>query len=640
MRKIIPLFGLMSFFIIFNVQFSSAELYKNQDYGFEIDFPKDWSMDDSLLTLEANPGYDDGSASFVIFYEDYLWNHSIEVGFIKNDFIVKNYDGQDHLDRLETELEEICITSTIELYGATCSDHKIIESKVITIDGHNGYQVTESWTETYADKSTFDAISTSIDIPIGDNAWTINSINLAEEYDLVKNEIKESIESFKFTNNGMAPELDYVDSGNLAADVMSFIQPISSHYVNSDVGLEMDFPENWQGFQMKMPRELFESMDTVEPYNQYSEELQSEMIDLLTSSTIVMSVPADMQMDEDRLNLTMIFIVELSAIENLFETTSQLMAMSSSPDSMYGGIPEESNDDCKIGSSEILKINNMKAYKIILDCTISETNQDVEAVMYMFGTKEHLIFPMHLKTSESGFAPDYSEFNKSIKTLMIKNPIDISDPQTYAELFDMIIDHKTIQNNNKVQDITIVSNIPITDFTYDEQNKELEITPSIVDQEKENSLGYTDIIFENFFEETPIASMNGQELDFLVTKDTTTNKTILSLSYLLSENPITISAENKSENTSDSIPDWVKTNAGWWADGTLDDDSFVTGIQFMIEEKIIAIPNTQSNLESVSNEIPSWVKTNAGWWADGTLDDDSFVTGIQFMISNGIIEIS
>ena len=38
-----------------------------------------------------------------------------------------------------------------------------------------------------------------------------------------------------------------------------------------------------------------------------------------------------------------------------------------------------------------------------------------------------------------------------------------------------------------------------------------------------------------------------------------------------------------------------------------------------------------------SSEIPYWIKNNAGWWADGQIDDGSFVSGIQWLISNGII---
>jgi len=40
------------------------------------------------------------------------------------------------------------------------------------------------------------------------------------------------------------------------------------------------------------------------------------------------------------------------------------------------------------------------------------------------------------------------------------------------------------------------------------------------------------------------------------------------------------------------------------------------------------------------NTIPSWIKNNAGWWADGQIDDSSFVSGLQWLISNGIMKIS
>ncbi len=50
------------------------------------------------------------------------------------------------------------------------------------------------------------------------------------------------------------------------------------------------------------------------------------------------------------------------------------------------------------------------------------------------------------------------------------------------------------------------------------------------------------------------------------------------------------------------------------------------------------VPNTESTIQS-SNEIPDWIKTNAGWWADGQMSDESFLNGIQWMIENGIIRV-
>ncbi|MEM4252962.1 MAG: peptidase [Candidatus Nitrosotenuis sp.] len=87
------------------------------------------------------------------------------------------------------------------------------------------------------------------------------------------------------------------------------------------------------------------------------------------------------------------------------------------------------------------------------------------------------------------------------------------------------------------------------------------------------------------------------------------------------------------------IPDWIKRNAGWWADGTIGDKDFVQGLQYLINQKIIKIPSTSSGAGSGSNVIPDWIKRNAGWWADGTIGDKDFVGGIQYLISNGIIKL-
>lgn len=86
------------------------------------------------------------------------------------------------------------------------------------------------------------------------------------------------------------------------------------------------------------------------------------------------------------------------------------------------------------------------------------------------------------------------------------------------------------------------------------------------------------------------------------------------------------------------IPSWIKNNAGWWADDQLDDQTFVSGIQYLITEGIMNIPETESG-ESSGNEIPSWIKNNAGWWAADQIDDQTFVSGIQYLITVGILQV-
>ena len=87
------------------------------------------------------------------------------------------------------------------------------------------------------------------------------------------------------------------------------------------------------------------------------------------------------------------------------------------------------------------------------------------------------------------------------------------------------------------------------------------------------------------------------------------------------------------------IPDWIRNNAGWWANNQIDDDSFIEGMRFLIKEDILKIPPTFQTSEQSSVVVPDWIRNNAGWWANNQIDDDSFIEGIQFLIKKGILKI-
>ena len=58
----------------------------------------------------------------------------------------------------------------------------------------------------------------------------------------------------------------------------------------------------------------------------------------------------------------------------------------------------------------------------------------------------------------------------------------------------------------------------------------------------------------------------------------------------------------------------------------------------MIKNQIIIILQTQQEtLES--KEIPSWIRNNAAWWADGQIDDETFIQGLKFLIQKGVIRV-
>ena len=88
------------------------------------------------------------------------------------------------------------------------------------------------------------------------------------------------------------------------------------------------------------------------------------------------------------------------------------------------------------------------------------------------------------------------------------------------------------------------------------------------------------------------------------------------------------------------IPDWIRNNAEWWAQGAIGDNDFVSGIQYLIKEGIMQIPETSiASTAGESNEVPVWIKNNADWWSQGLISDDDFVKGIQYLVEQGIIQV-
>lgn len=86
------------------------------------------------------------------------------------------------------------------------------------------------------------------------------------------------------------------------------------------------------------------------------------------------------------------------------------------------------------------------------------------------------------------------------------------------------------------------------------------------------------------------------------------------------------------------IPDWVRTSAGWWADGSIPESEFLRGIEFLVGEGIIAV----GDVEPAGGEaapVPDWVRSSAGWWAQGVTSDSEFVSAIEHLISVGVIAV-
>ena len=88
-----------------------------------------------------------------------------------------------------------------------------------------------------------------------------------------------------------------------------------------------------------------------------------------------------------------------------------------------------------------------------------------------------------------------------------------------------------------------------------------------------------------------------------------------------------------------TVPNWVKNNAKWWSDGTISDSDFAMGLEYLIKENVIDVPQDITSQGTSENNIPEWLRNNAKWWSDDLLSDSEFLKGIEWMISNGVITI-
>lgn len=103
--------------------------------------------------------------------------------------------------------------------------------------------------------------------------------------------------------------------------------------------------------------------------------------------------------------------------------------------------------------------------------------------------------------------------------------------------------------------------------------------------------------------------------------------------------PLIEDTKQPSATTEAKVPSWIKNNAKWWAQKQIGDSDFLSGIQFMIKEKIILVSGKSTGTSQANAPVPDWIRNNAGWWADDKISEDEFVKALEFLINNGIIVV-
>ena len=80
-----------------------------------------------------------------------------------------------------------------------------------------------------------------------------------------------------------------------------------------------------------------------------------------------------------------------------------------------------------------------------------------------------------------------------------------------------------------------------------------------------------------------------------------------------------------------TVPEWIKNTAGWWATDKIPDEEFIKSLQYLLQNGIINVESSEfGKSKSTLQSIPEWIKNTAGWWATDKIPDEEFLKGNKF----------
>lgn len=302
----------------------------------------------------------------------------------------------------------------------------------------------------------------------------------------------------------------------------------------------------------------------------------------------------------------------------------------------FGGASGSDDSHPIISLGDLVKYSNLD---IPVEIEQMVLNQDTTPIPPMdLGMYENFDFPMVI--NDKGFV--LGGFSNTIETQSLK--IDTKNVIKF-----------TIYETSKIQHISLYTNligansqIPQSDtqILYNDGQplqikdpngffKDVAVNVTNIDENKKEA------VFEiTFAKEMDTSDIIIRSWDpYLNSFDTFILDAIKVVPEITENVPITTYDEPViQELKSQSIPIWIKNNAGWWSDQQIGDSDFIAGIEYLIKNKIIIVPGIQTSTSS-STEIPDWIKNNAGWWADSLITDGDFVEAMQWLVANGVIHI-
>jgi hypothetical protein len=269
LRNTSILFGVI-FIISFGMNQAHATEYIDEERRFSINYPTGWEIENEFVSQ-------DGIDYIVTFYDDMEgWTSMLDIRYFPNLSMVQSGTDQQWLNGLNIGLAQGCELFTFKEYGSLCSNHKLIDSRIVYIDGKKSYQLTYSWTETLEDSTQYENISISTSIPDGYGSWVIYSETESDRYNFYKQKILIAIDSFDILkssiDNSQISQYQSEDKIIFEEDVFSFSD--RSQIRSVSLGTPKEFTPDWyvnskHEFAIKFPKSQINNWTLNESFSGY-----------------------------------------------------------------------------------------------------------------------------------------------------------------------------------------------------------------------------------------------------------------------------------------------------------------------------------------------------------------------------------
>jgi len=194
MKPIILVFMIMFLITISSSMvsaFGQFETYENLEYGFSIEYPSGWIIDDNLP--QENPWIE---IVAILPDQDY-WSKGIYVNLWENYFTVT---PQEHLERHNENALAWCSSRSVENDEFTCGNYSLLNVQTTSIDDREAYLLEEVWTRIENEKSS-EVLLYNLQVFDDNDIWTVLSEGVKDELNESDNFLIKIIDSFALLKN-------------------------------------------------------------------------------------------------------------------------------------------------------------------------------------------------------------------------------------------------------------------------------------------------------------------------------------------------------------------------------------------------------------------------------------------------------